>query len=207
MGFCLFNNVAVAARFALDAHGVDRVLVLDWDVHHGNGTNDIFYGTDEVLYASIHESPLYPGTGALSESGAGPGEGFTVNLPVPAGSGHAEWLALVQQVVAPIARAYSPGLVFVSAGFDAHRNDPLADCRLTEESYAAMAATMRAVTNELQVPLVIVLEGGYDLEALARSVVTTMEAAADDGSPPEAEPVALSDRARSHFARWWPVLA
>ena len=207
MGFCLFNNVAVAARFALDVHGVERVLVLDWDVHHGNGTNDIFFDTDEVLYASIHESPLYPGTGALSDSGEGRGEGFTINLPVPAGSGQDEWLSLVQHVVAPVARAYSPGLVFVSAGFDAHRNDPLADCRLTEESYGAMAATMRTVADKLDAPLVIVLEGGYDLGALARSVIATMEAAAGEGLPPEAPPVALVDHARSHFSRWWPALA
>jgi acetoin utilization deacetylase AcuC-like enzyme len=207
MGFCLFNNVAVAARFALDARGVQRAFVLDWDVHHGNGTNDIFYGTDEVLYASIHESPLYPGTGALSESGTGCGEGFTINLPVPGGSGHDEWLALVQHVVAPIARAYAPGLIFVSAGFDAHRDDPLASCRLTEETYAAMAATMRGVAKELEVPLVIVLEGGYDLGALGRSVIATMEAAAGDGRAVEAPAAPLAERARSHFARWWPVLA
>jgi acetoin utilization deacetylase AcuC-like enzyme len=207
MGFCLFNNVAVAARFALDAYGVERVLVLDWDVHHGNGTNDIFYATDQVLYASIHESPLYPGTGALSDSGAGEGEGFTVNLPVPGGSGHEEWLALVQHVVAPVARAYSPGLLFVSAGFDAHRDDPLATCELTEDTYAAMAATMRTLAEELGVPLVIVLEGGYDLDALARSVAATMEAAAGDAVPVVAPLVPLAERARSHFARWWPALA
>jgi acetoin utilization deacetylase AcuC-like enzyme len=207
MGFCLFNNVAVAARFALDVHGVERVLVLDWDVHHGNGTNDIFYDTNEVLYASIHQSPLYPGSGALSESGAGPGEGFTINLPVPSGSGHDEWLALVQHVVAPVAGAYSPRLLFASAGFDAHRDDPLASCRLTEETYAAMAATMRGLSKELQAPLVIVLEGGYDLGALGRSVIATMEAAAGDGLPAEAPLVPLAERARSHFARWWSVLS
>ena len=123
----------------------ERVLVLDWDVHHGNGTNDIFYDSAEVLYVSIHQSPLYPGTGALTDNGAGAGEGHTVNLPVPPGAGHAEWLGLVQHVVAPIARAYAPDLLLVSAGFDAHRDDPLANCTLTEESYAAMAATMRVL--------------------------------------------------------------
>ena len=143
MGFCLFNNVAVAARHALDRLEAGRVLVLDWDVHHGNGTNDIFYETAEVLYVSIHQSPLYPGTGALTDSGAGAGEGYTVNLPVPPGAGHDEWLGLVQHVVAPIARAYAPDLLLVSAGFDAHRDDPLANCALTEESYAAMAGVMR----------------------------------------------------------------
>jgi acetoin utilization deacetylase AcuC-like enzyme len=207
MGFCLFNNVAVAARHALDGHGRERVLILDWDVHHGNGTNDIFYATNEILYASIHQSPLYPGTGALSESGAGEGEGHTVNLPVPPGSGHDEWLALVQQVVVPVARAYEPEVIFVSAGFDAHRDDPLASCMLTEATYAAMAATVRDLARELGAPLVMVLEGGYDLGALARSVAATMAAAAGDEMPEEAPSGPLVERVREHFARWWGALA
>jgi acetoin utilization deacetylase AcuC-like enzyme len=207
MGFCLFNNVAVAARHALDGHGVERVLVLDWDVHHGNGTNDIFYASNEVLYASIHQSPLYPGTGALGETGAGEGEGYTINLPVPPGSGHDEWLSLVQQIVVPAARAYRPGFVFVSAGFDAHRDDPLAECALTEESYSAMAATVRDLADELGAPLAIVLEGGYDLGALARSVAATMAAATGDQAPEGAPAGPLVERARSHLARWWSVLA
>ena len=207
MGFCLFNNVAVAARHALDAHGLERVLVLDWDVHHGNGTNDIFYASREVLYASIHESPLYPGTGALSESGAGEGEGYTINLPVPGGSGHDEWLGLVQQVVVPVAREYAPQLVFVSAGFDAHRDDPLATCALTEDTYAAMAASMRSLAADVGAPLVIVLEGGYDLNALARSVAATMAAAAGEDAAAEAPAGTLVEHARSHFAQWWELLA
>ena len=179
MGFCLFNNVAVAARYALDRLDVRRVLVLDWDVHHGNGTNDIFYESAEVLYVSIHQSPLYPGTGALTDNGTGAGEGFTVNLPVPPGSGHAEWLGLVEHVVAPVAREYAPDLLLVSAGFDAHRDDPLANCTLTEESYAAMAAAMRTLSRDLDAPLGFMLEGGYDLEALAASVAATIEGALD----------------------------
>jgi acetoin utilization deacetylase AcuC-like enzyme len=207
MGFCLFNNVAVAARHALDGHGAERVLVLDWDVHHGNGTNDIFYDSDEVLYASIHQSPLYPGTGSPAEAGVGRGEGFTVNLPVPGGSGHDEWLSLVQHVVVPIGRAYEPRLVLISAGFDAHRDDPLASCMLTEDSYAAMAATMRLLAEELGVPLGVTLEGGYDLDALARSVVATMTAAAGDDVPDAAPLAARAEQARSHFSQWWAVLA
>jgi acetoin utilization deacetylase AcuC-like enzyme len=206
MGFCLFNNVAIAARHALDSHGVRRVLVLDWDVHHGNGTNDIFHASDAVLYASIHESPLYPGTGPLNDVGTQAGEGYTVNLPVPGGSGHDDWLSLVQQVVVPIARAFEPGLVLVSTGYDAHRDDPLASCMLTESTYAAMAGTMRALAEELGVPLGFVLEGGYDLGALAASVAATMEAASGDLVAEEAPAGPLVERARAHFSRWWPAL-
>ena len=170
MGFCLFNNVAVAARRALDRWGAERVLVLDWDVHHGNGTNDIFHRDPAVLYVSIHESPLYPGTGPAGDAGSGPGEGYTVNLPVPSGSGDAAWCSLVEHVVAALGLEYRPGLVLISAGFDAHVRDPLAGCRVTRAGYAQMAASMRGLADELDVPVGVVLEGGYDLEALAESV-------------------------------------
>jgi acetoin utilization deacetylase AcuC-like enzyme len=206
MGFCLFNNIAIAARHALDARGVERVLILDWDVHHGNGTNDIFHATDAVLYASIHQSPLYPGTGALADVGTGAGQGYSVNLPVPGGSGHEEWLSLVHHVVAPIARSFEPRVLLVSAGFDAHRDDPLASCLLTEETYAGLAATVRALSDELGAPFGFVLEGGYDLRALAASVAATMEAAIDGRPVDVPAPVQIADRARSHLARWWPVL-
>jgi acetoin utilization deacetylase AcuC-like enzyme len=207
MGFCLFNNVAVAAQHALDVHEAERVLVLDWDVHHGNGTNDIFYETDSVLYASIHQSPLYPGTGALSETGAGAGEGFTVNLPVPAGSDGEQFLSLVQHVVVPVARDYRPRLVLISAGFDAHRKDPLAGCLLTEESYGALAASIWSLARELGAPLGIVLEGGYDLTALAGSVIAVLEAVAGNGGAPAVSELPLASAARAQLERSWPSLA
>jgi acetoin utilization deacetylase AcuC-like enzyme len=206
MGFCLFNSVAVAAQRALDAHGMDRVLVLDWDVHHGNGTNDIFHATDQVLFVSIHESPLYPGTGPASDTGSGVGEGFTVNLPVPAGSGDETFCSLVEHAVLPMARAYAPQLVLVSAGFDAHRDDPLAGCRVSDEGFAAMAGSVRRLADELGVGLGIVLEGGYELGALARSLVAVLEVAGGSAPAPAVDltvhPLAM--RARERLAAGWP---
>jgi acetoin utilization deacetylase AcuC-like enzyme len=205
MGFCLFNNAAVAARHALAEHGVERVLICDWDVHHGNGTEAIFYGDDDVLYSSIHQSPLYPGTGAASDFGVGRGEGYTVNLPVPPGAGSDEFLALVQHVVAPVGRFYRPGLILLSAGYDAHRSDPLAQCDCDDAAFRDMAATFRLLAEELEVPVVVLLEGGYAVEALAASVVATVEGL-QGGEPRQvsAEPVRpYAERVAAH----WPALA
>jgi len=206
MGFCLFNNVAVAAAHAIATGGVERVLVLDWDVHHGNGTEEIYYGSPQVLYSSIHQSPLYPGTGAVTDFGTGEGEGYTVNLPVPPGSGPNEFLALVQHVVAPIAREWRPGLICVSAGYDAHRDDPLANCELDDAAYWDMAATMRVLGVELEVPVLICLEGGYSLGALSRSVVATLDALSSDGDPRDA-PTEAAASYRERLARFWPFLS
>jgi acetoin utilization deacetylase AcuC-like enzyme len=205
MGFCLFNNVAVAARHAIANTHIERVLVLDWDVHHGNGTQEIFYDSPEVLYASIHQSPLYPGTGAASETGAGEGEGYTVNLPVPPGAGSAEFLALVEHVVAPLAREYRPGLIALSAGYDAHRADPLAQCMLDEAAYGAMAATMRDLGVELGAPVLVCLEGGYDLGALAKSVVATLSALGGSEAAPSVDPDPAAAH-RERLAERWPAL-
>ncbi len=217
MGFCLFNNVAVAARYALDARALQRVMIVDWDVHHGNGTNDIFHETDEVLFVSIHQSPLYPGTGPASDVGAGEGRGFTVNLPVPQGAGDRLFCSLVDHVVVPLARAFEPQLVLVSAGYDAHREDPLAECEVTEGGFAAMTRSIRWVCESLEVPVGCVLEGGYALGPLARSVAATLEAlkepvraqkpgaGAMDGAGDGVAPLAREARAR--LAHWWPALA
>ena len=202
MGFCLFNNVAVAARRARDEHGAGRVLILDWDVHHGNGTQDVFYATDEVLFASLHQWPLYPGTGAASETGRGAGSGYTVNLPVPPGSGDALYGSLVEHVVVPLARRYAPQLILVSAGFDAHAHDPLAECAVTDAGFATMSASVRALAAELDVPVGVVLEGGYDLGALASGMVATLEVLAGDGAAvaPELPVHELAERYRAQHA-------
>jgi len=175
-GFCLFNNVAVAAIHALSAHSLERVLILDWDVHHGNGTNDLFHSTAEVFYVSIHEAPLYPGTGPAGDRGSGAGEGFTLNLPVAAFSGDDVFCELVHARVIPLAREYRPQLIMISAGYDAHAEDPLADCLVTEAGYATMTTAMRRLGEELEAPVGVVLEGGYELGALARSVGVTLQA-------------------------------
>jgi acetoin utilization deacetylase AcuC-like enzyme len=187
MGFCFFNNVAVAAAHARAEHGAERVLILDWDVHHGNGTNDIFNADPSVLFCSIHEWPLYPGTGPASDVGSGAGEGFTVNMPVPGGSGDPVHGSLVEHVVAPLVRAWEPQLVLVSAGFDAHRADPLATCRLTEAGYADMTASLRRACAEVGAPIGLVLEGGYAVDALAASMAALMPVLGAPDVPPPVE--------------------
>ena len=179
MGFCLTNHVAAAAEHARTL-GVERVLIFDWDVHHGNGTEEIFKASSDVLYASVHQAPLFPGTGDISYSGEGRGDGYTVNLPVPAGSGDALFEALVERVIMPLGRSFEPGLVAISAGFDAHNADPLASCLMSEAGYRAMAARMAGLAAELDAPLLVCLEGGYETGALGRSVIATLEGLEDD---------------------------
>jgi acetoin utilization deacetylase AcuC-like enzyme len=213
MGFCLFNNVAVATRYALEVCGLERVMILDWDVHHGNGTNDIFHDSAQVLFVSIHQHPLYPGTGPAGDVGSGEGRGFTVNLPVPPGADDALFRALVDRVAVPLARAFAPQLVLISAGYDAHRDDPLGECDVTEEGYAAMTRSMRSVCRALEAPLGCVLEGGYALGALATSVAATLAALSEplpgehgrDGAVGAVAPVVGA--ALERLSEWWPELA
>jgi acetoin utilization deacetylase AcuC-like enzyme len=201
MGFCLFNNVAIAARHALEAHGAERVLILDWDVHHGNGTNAIFGGSREVLFVSLHQWPFYPGTGELADVGAGEGEGFSLNLPVPAGSDEELWLSLVEHVVMPAAREFAPDLVLISAGYDAHRDDPIGGCMLDTGSFQEMTKHLLG----LGVPVGAVLEGGYDLGSLAASVAATMETLADGGEPRSVGRGPLTDGVAERLRRYWPL--
>jgi acetoin utilization deacetylase AcuC-like enzyme len=206
MGFCLFNNVAVAAELAVRELGASRVLILDWDVHHGNGTAEIFRHRADVLFVSIHQAGIYPGTGPLSDAGSGPGEGYTINLPVPAGSGEDLWLSLIAHIVLPAARAFAPDLLLVSAGFDAHRSDPLAECRLEAGSFAEMARHVRHMATEHELPLGVVLEGGYEPLALAESVLATLSALGSEDAPRSAgRETALTARAAEQIGRYWPL--
>jgi acetoin utilization deacetylase AcuC-like enzyme len=174
MGFCLFNNIAIAAVHAR-RNGISRIAVIDIDVHHGNGTQDIFYDDASLLYCSLHQFPWYPGTGSADERGGSEALNTTVNVPVPAGTGGEEWLELFDRHVAPAVEGFAPELLLVSAGFDAHEADPLAQLRLTEETYAATAQRIRALASQhAGGRSVWMLEGGYDLEALSGSVVACL---------------------------------
>lgn len=175
MGFCLFNNLAIGARYALDAFGAKRVFILDWDAHHGNGIQDIFYDSPLVLYLSLHQYPLYPGTGYLNEVGANSGEGFTVNIPLPSGAGDNVYLKAFDEIVFPLVGQFEPDLIMVAAGYDGHFADPLAGLNLTVRGYAEMAKRVRQLAHDFcENRLVFSLEGGYDLGALSRSVLATI---------------------------------
>jgi acetoin utilization deacetylase AcuC-like enzyme len=171
MGFCLFNTVALGAGYLKRVYGAERILIVDWDVHHGNGTQEAFYCDPSVLYVSLHQYPFYPGTGSLDEVGSGEGEGCTVNIPLPAGCGDEEYLAVFRELVVPIAEAYRPQWILVSAGFDPHRLDPLGGMAVTERGFSRMAAQMLELARKhAGGRIAFLLEGGYNLRALRESV-------------------------------------
>ncbi len=192
MGFCLFNNVAIGAEYALKTRGLHRILIFDWDVHHGNGTMHSFYERPDVLYVSIHQFPHYPGTGAVTETGAADGEGYTINVPLPPGSTDVEYRYVIGEILIPAMREYRPELIMISAGFDAHFRDPLASMYLSSTMYADMALLLRREAADLcDGKLVLALEGGYDLQALEESNALLIGAlcGAADLSSPSPEPV------------------
>lgn len=171
MGFCLFNNVAIAARYAQSVYNAERIAIIDWDVHHGNGTQHVFYDDQTVLYCSLHQYPFYPGTGSRSEQGTGKGEGYTLNIPMREGSGEIEYRKAFSTEILPALDRYRPDLIIISAGFDAHKDDPLVNINLTEQSFAEMTTMLRdAADKHCNGRIVSVLEGGYNVDALARSV-------------------------------------
>jgi acetoin utilization deacetylase AcuC-like enzyme len=210
MGFCLFNNIAVAAAHAR-ARGAARVAIVDYDVHHGNGTQHMFEADPNVLYVSLHQFPFYPGTGAVDEIGTGPGKGFTVNLPLEVGSVDDDYRAAFSEVVLPVLRQYDPDLLLVSAGFDAHERDPLAGMRLTSAAFGAMTMELRKVAEECcEGRMVLMTEGGYDLRALTESLEAAVDSLAMVPESPEPKwPVSgvASDRGRAAVSAAKPVLA
>ncbi|MDB5099143.1 MAG: histone deacetylase superfamily [Cyanobacteria bacterium RYN_339] len=202
MGFCFFNNAALAARHAQQAYGLQRVVILDWDLHHGNGTEAIFYDDPSVLYLSTHQHPNWPGSGAPADVGTGLGTGFNVNVQLPIGTGDAGYLHTMQEVFAPVVAAFKPELIIISAGYDAHWRDPLGRMGLTVAGFAALTREAQGWADRLcGGKLVALMEGGYDLEALAASMLATVQVLAGVevadllGPSPYHEPKAEVERA------------
>ena len=208
MGFCLFDNVAVAAAWAIAEAGLERVFALDWDVHHGNGTAEIFRTRKDVLFASLHQSPLYPGTGRLEDAGSGAGEGYTINLPVPPGTGPELWMALFERVAMAAAQQFEPQLILVSSGFDAHREDPLAHCQLETETFVEMARRVKGLADEVGAPLGVVMEGGYEPDVLAEcvcEVLPALRAAGGSAGGHWTSSDPLLGRALEMYGQWWDL--
>ncbi len=207
MGFCLFNNIAIAAARLL-AQGYERVAILDWDVHHGNGTQAAFYAEPRVLFGSVHQWPHYPGSGFFTECGEGAGEGFTVNVPLPAGAVDGDYASVFDVVFEPVVRQFAPQAILVSAGQDIHRDDPLGEMAVTEAGFAQMSLRCVRLAKELcEGRLAFVLEGGYDRGATARAVEAVLRAVADERAPEvgggtERAAAAIARAREVQSARW-----
>jgi acetoin utilization deacetylase AcuC-like enzyme len=213
MGFCFFNNVAIAACHAVEVYGLERVLALDWDVHHGNGTQRTFWERADVLTIDLHQNGLWPEqSGLLGEVGQGAGEGMMMNVPLVAGQGDEAYLAAFERVIEPVVDAYAPQLILVSAGFDAHVRDPLAQMAVSSAGYAAMAERVMALAQRhAEGRAVFVLEGGYDLEGVSQGTRACLDVLCGQRgrweSRAAAARVANVEAIRAHHARWWPTLA
>ena len=218
MGFCLFNNVAIAAKHALEDKKLKKILIVDWDLHHGNGTQHAFYSDSRVLYFSTHQYPYYPGTGSLQEIGEGEGEGYTINIPLSTGNGDEEFANLFRHILVPVAQSFRPELILVSAGFDIHEGDPLGGMNVTETGFARLAYIILSLANEIcEGRLVFTLEGGYNVEGEARAVVKIIHTLQGElpFDPQELEKkendalkrvVPTIERIKSVYKPYWPVL-
>jgi acetoin utilization deacetylase AcuC-like enzyme len=201
MGFCIYNNVAIAARYAQNRGLAEKVLIVDWDLHHGNGTQHAFETDPSILYFSSHQFPYYPGTGRPNEVGKGSGEGYTVNVPLPGGQGDEDFVRIYQDVLGPIASQFRPDLILVSAGFDIYRQDPLGGMGVTEEGFAAITHVLMGIADDsCQGKIALTLEGGYHLQGLARSVKRVIQALQGEGSTASAElpPSGTTERIVEH---------
>lgn len=211
MGFCLFNNVAIGIKYAMDRYQIERIFVLDYDVHHGNGTQKIFYSTDSVLFFSLHQHPLYPGTGMAEEVGKGSGEGYTLNMPLPPGINDDSYLRMINEVAIPVLKEFDPELIFISAGYDGHFNDPLGGMVLTANSYYEISRALK----KSGAGVIFALEGGYNLSALSNSVYATLSPFFNlEMEPEESRPEDISVTryaeskliaAKKGFSKYWDI--
>jgi acetoin utilization deacetylase AcuC-like enzyme len=212
MGFCLFNNVAVAAEYLLRSQEMKRVAIVDWDIHHGNGTQNAFYARDDVLYFSTHQFPHYPGTGHWRESGTGAGEGFTINVPLYSGKSDEDFLYIFRHILTPIARQFKPDAILVSAGFDVAATDPLGGMKITERGFAALTHELMSLARGLsRERLLIALEGGYDLGALTRGAHAVLSQLSGTGEKTDIQPAASPQLERelgpalAHLSQFWDL--